>query len=77
MILTKKTVWKYFVKSENILFYKIIEPGQNITDIISILETSSNNQFNNKKVFDKSVFYKIIKGQRLSAYGWYLHFIYL
>jgi hypothetical protein len=79
-LLKKKTKWKYFFKSNKNIYclYIEIKPQKSLQDIICILENfSSNFNFNSNKAFDKSNFYKIIKGQRLSAYGWSLYFIYL
>lgn len=78
MTLTKTTVWRYFVKSKNIFLYKKIKPQQSFQEIICILQNFSNsNNLNSQKIFDKSVFYKVVKGQRLNAYNWSLYFIYL
>ena len=76
--LTKKTIWKYFVKSKTKFLYKTIEPQKSFQDIICILQTfSDNNNLDNKKVFDNSTLYKVVKGHRLNTYGWSLYFIYL
>lgn len=78
IISTKKTVWKYLSKTKNKEKHIEIEPQENFQEIISILYSFSyDNNLNKKTNFDKSVFYKIVKGQRKSAYGWSLYFIYL
>jgi biotin synthase-like enzyme len=78
IVLTKTTLWKYCYKNNNTnnILYKKIKPQQSFQDIICILQTFSNT-LNNTKTFDKSLFYKVVKGQKLSAYGWDLDFIYL
>lgn len=77
-ISTKKTIWKYLSKTKNKSQYIKIEPQENFQEIISILQSfSHDNNLSNKITFDKSIFYKIVKGQRKSAYGWFLYFIYL
>ena len=78
IISTKKTVWKYLSKTKNKSHYIEIEPKEDFQEIIEILQSfSHDNNLSNKIIFDKSVFYKIVKGQRKSAYGWFLYFIYL
>ena len=76
-ISTKKTIWKYLFKTKNKSQYIEIEPQENFQEIISILQSFSHDNNFIKITFDKSIFYKIVKGQKKSAYSWFLYFIYL
>ena len=80
ILLTKKTKWKlsYNSKNKTQVIYKIIQPKQSFQQIIALLkETSYQKNFKENHVFDISCFYKVIKGQRKTAYGWSLDYIYM
>jgi hypothetical protein len=47
------------------MLYNIIKPQENFQNIISILQLFSyNHNLNTNNTFDKSTFYKIVKGER-------------